>query len=112
MRSVSKISLGAGAEWQRSLLPFLLMKEMAKSPGHGYGLAQRLANAGFYKVAGAKLYPALNRLESDGLCCATWEGGEGGPGRKVYRLTELGRQALAEQSRAWSELVDRIAALG
>lgn len=96
------------SDFQRSLLPFLLLAELDKEAGHGYGLASRLEQRGFERVKGAKLYPALSRLESDGYCTPTWTEGEGGPGRKVYTITEKGRAHLVEQRAAWNQLVPLI----
>ena len=89
------------SDWQRVTLPMLLLSEMRIEPGHGYGLSARLAERGFERIVGAKLYPVLNRLESDGYCVATWAEGDGGPGRKIYSITAAGREHLRELSEAW-----------
>lgn len=89
------------AELQRSLLPYLLLAEIALAPGHGYGLSLRLQERGWQRIKGARLYPALTRLESAGLCRSTWTEGEGGPGRKVYQITEAGRTYLDHLAQAW-----------
>lgn len=91
------------SDFQRSLLAFLLLAELEKESGHGYGLASRLAERGFERVKGAKLYPVLSRLESDEYCTPTWTEGDGGPGRKVYTITEKGRAHLAQQREAWHQ---------
>jgi len=47
------------------------------------------------------LYPVLGRMENEGLVQARWEPGDGGPGRKVYRLTESGRARLLDETENW-----------
>lgn len=54
------------------------------------------------------LYPVLARLESEGILSSTWTAGEGGPGRKVYALTEDGAEWLAAQSTRWGEFAERM----
>ncbi|WP_406003183.1 PadR family transcriptional regulator [Streptomyces sp. NBC_00829] len=96
----------ASADWQtgwlRGALELALAAVLAEGAGHGYALAQRLAEQGFGRVRGGALYPVLGRMERDGVVSATWEPGEGGPGRKVYALTEAGRDTLREQRAQWA----------
>lgn len=92
------------AELQRNLLPYLLLAEIALAPGHGYGLSLRLEERGLQRIKGARLYPTLTRLESDGLCRSTWAEGEGGPGRKIYQITEAGRDHLTALRQAWRQV--------
>lgn len=99
------------SDFQRSLLAFLLLAELNHHPGHGYALAARLAERGFERVKGAKLYPVLSRLESDGYCQPTWKEGEGGPGRKVYTITAEGKAYLNKQVTAWENLHPLVNAL-
>ncbi|MEE1942659.1 PadR family transcriptional regulator [Streptomyces sp. TRM 70361] len=87
--------------WLRGTLPLVLAAVLAESDHHGYALVQRLGELGFGKVRGGALYPVLGRMEQDGLVTARWEAGEGGPGRKVYRLTGAGRLRLDEERARW-----------
>ncbi|WP_326841100.1 PadR family transcriptional regulator [Streptomyces sp. NBC_01558] len=87
--------------WLRGVLPTALAAVLAGGDHHGYALVQQLAAHGFGTVRGGALYPVLGRMETDGLVEARWEPGEGGPGRKVYRLTDAGRARLAEESASW-----------
>lgn len=87
--------------WLRGVLPLALAAVLAEGDQHGYALVQRLAAHGFGTVRGGALYPVLGRMETDGLVEARWEPGEGGPGRKVYRLTDAGRARLLEEAASW-----------
>lgn len=90
------------AAWQRSVLPLLLLAQLRRGPAHGYALAKALASRGLDPLKGATLYPALAKLEADGLVSTSWEQGQGGPGRKVYELSGAGRSELAHQSMAFA----------
>ncbi|MFD3656097.1 PadR family transcriptional regulator [Streptomyces sp. NPDC058620] len=96
----------ATADWQtgwlRGALELALAAALAEGAAHGYALAQRLAAQGFGQVRGGALYPVLGRMERDGMVSATWEPGEGGPGRKVYALTEAGVERLRDQRGQWA----------
>ena len=90
--------------WQRAALPLTLLGCLNRGALHGYALARTLEDEGFGTVKGATLYPALSRLEADGLVVATWTQGEGGPGRKVFELTPAGHEELARLRAAWTHL--------
>ncbi|MFJ6631736.1 PadR family transcriptional regulator [Streptomyces sp. NPDC091376] len=92
--------------WLRGVLPLALAAVLAEGDRHGYALVQELAARGFGTVRGGALYPVLGRLETDGVVEARWEPGEGGPGRKVYRLTEAGRARLREEATSWKQFSD------
>lgn len=64
-----------------------------REPGHGYGLLQTLADAGF-AVDANTLYPLLRRLEDQGLLTSEWDTSTSRP-RKLYRTSADGRRLLA-----------------
>ena len=85
---------------------------MADAPGHGYELAQRLAqrSGGDLEAPEGSLYPALHRLERQGLVESAWSR-DGGRRRRVYQLTASGRRAVDDGRREWrtfSAAVDRV----
>ncbi|WP_244329492.1 PadR family transcriptional regulator [Streptomyces platensis] len=97
--------------WLRGVLPLALAAVLAQGDQHGYALVQQLAAHGFGTIRGGALYPVLGRMEIEGLVEARWEPGEGGPGRKVYRLSDAGRARLLEEAATWqrfSDLMDRL----
>ncbi|BCK73594.1 hypothetical protein Srufu_075470 [Streptomyces libani subsp. rufus] len=97
--------------WLRGVLPLALAAVLAQGDQHGYALVQQLAAHGFGTIRGGALYPVLGRMETEGLVEARWEPGEGGPGRKVYRLSDAGRARLLEEAATWqrfSDLMDRL----
>ena len=98
-------------EWLRGLLPVWALAVLAIAPAHGYAVTQALTRAGITGLRGGALYPVLNRLEQDGLVAATWQEGEGGPGRKVYRLTDAGRAKLDALAGPWDDFAATTAAL-
>ncbi|OEU90398.1 PadR family transcriptional regulator [Streptomyces abyssalis] len=96
------------AAWLRGVIELAAAAVLAEGDNHGYAVAQRLAEAGFGRLKGGVLYPVLARLESEGVLSSTWAAGEGGPGRKVYSLTESGQDWLTSQGARWGEFAERM----
>lgn len=89
------------AAWQRASLPMLVLGVLDAEPRHGYGISQALVEAGLQPIKGAQLYPALARLEEAGALASEWEASGPGPARKVYSLTDLGREQLDALRGEW-----------
>src|ERR1700759_491028 len=86
----------------RGHLDGLLLAAVAIGPTHGYEVIGRLrhTSGGELELAEGTVYPALHRLEQDGLIGASSERNAGRQPR-VYSLTEAGQQALAERRSEW-----------
>jgi PadR family transcriptional regulator PadR len=91
------------------VLELAVLAAMARGASYGYQLSSRLAEAGLGQVKGGTLYPLLGRLERDGLVSSHWGPGDGGPGRKHYGLTDLGRDRLVRLTQDWRSFASRIA---
>jgi transcriptional regulator len=91
-------------------LGMLILKTLALEPMHGYGVGTRLAqiSRGVFQVNGGSLFPALRRLERDGLIAAEWRETENNRRAKYYALTRSGRAALKAHTAAWETQVDAI----
>jgi PadR family transcriptional regulator PadR len=94
--------------WLHGFLDLCLLAMLRERPDYGYGLAQRLAAAGVADVPGGTLYPALLRLEQQGLAEPRWQPSESGPRRTDYAVTEAGRAALDAQVAEWHRFRDGI----
>lgn len=71
---------------------------------HGYDLAKAIEarSAGALAPGQGRLYPLLHRLEREGLIAGSWEARQGGPERRVYRLSSGGAAALAGWRAEWA----------
>jgi PadR family transcriptional regulator PadR len=100
------------AEFLRGHLEGLLLAVLTDEPGHGYLLSQRLAarSGGELAVPEDSLYPALQRLERQGLVTSSWTSADGRR-RRVYRLAAAGRRQASASARDWkrfSVAVDQV----
>lgn len=84
-------------------LVLLAVLAQAKEPMYGYRIAKRLGEGGDGILAGKQsaLYPVLRNLSAAGLLDSEVEPSVAGPPRRYYRITPLGRDALAEWSSVW-----------
>jgi PadR family transcriptional regulator PadR len=88
--------------WIRASLALAILAVLTEGERHGYALAQRITELGLGPVRGGALYPVLGKLETDGFVESLWQAGDGGPGKKVYSLTEAGRHRLHTERSAWN----------
>jgi len=91
----------------------LILKTLALESMHGYGIGVRLAQVskGVFQVNAGSLFPALRRLERDGLIRGEWRVTENNRRAKYYALTTSGRAMLKRETRTWevqTEAIGRI----
>jgi transcriptional regulator len=92
-------------------LDMLILKTLTRGALHGYAIAQSIQQISeeVLRVEEGSLYPALHRLELDGLLDSEW--GESANKRKAkyYRLTTKGRKQLQVEASKWQRLAEAIA---
>src|SRR5690242_13663620 len=98
-------------ELVQGTLDMLVLKTLIRGPMHGYGIAQSIQQVSedVLRVGEGSLYPALHRLELDGLLDSEWGQSENNRRAKFYRLTARGRKALAAEADNWNRLAQAIA---
>lgn len=84
----------AQAEYMAGLLRVLILSELSRGPGYGYGISKGIQrnSGGELAVRPESLYPVLHRMELEKLVSARWETADNGRPRKVYTLTAKGRR--------------------
>jgi transcriptional regulator len=92
-------------------LHMLILKTLALEPLHGYGIGVRLEqiSKGVFQVNAGSLFPALRRLERDGLIQGEWRVTENNRRAKYYALTATGRAKLKRETRDWEVQTTAIA---
>jgi len=87
----------------RGSLDLLVLKTLSLGPMHGWGIGQRLQqmSEGVLEVNQGSLYPALQRLEKDGLITSEWGTTDNNRRARYYALTAAGRGALGEEIENW-----------
>jgi PadR family transcriptional regulator PadR len=98
-------------EFLQGTLDMLVLRTLALHPLHGYGIAQaiRQTTDAAIQVEAGSLYPALQRLELQGLVTARWEVSERNRRTRIYRLTAAGRKRLHAEVSRWESFVQAVA---
>lgn len=93
-------------------LDMLILKAVSLKPLHGYGVLLRIGqiSGNALEIPQGSLYPALYRLEHQGLIEAEWGESDNKRKARFYRLTPAGRRRLKEEAASWQRLADAIAA--
>src|SRR5579863_5570526 len=94
-------------------LDLLILRTLRAGPTHGHAVAKHIQRTSedLLQIETGSLYPALHRLEAQGLIAASWDLSDKGKRARFYRLTPRGKKHLmAEQSkwRAFSRAVGLI----
>jgi PadR family transcriptional regulator, regulatory protein PadR len=97
-------------ELVQGTLEMLVLKTLALTPMHGYGLALRIEqiSEGAFRVNPGSLLPALARMERAGHVQGEWGATENNRRAKYYSITEQGRKALKTEKAAWSRQIAAI----
>ena len=90
-------------------LDLLLLAIVADGPAHGYAIIEALRNrsGGMFDLPEGTIYPALHRLENQGLLQSIWS--DEAPRRKrIYQLTPKGQKALESRQDEWKQFSNAI----
>jgi len=101
----------ADGELVQGTLEMLILKTLTRGPMHGYGIAQSIQQVSeeVLRVEEGSLYPALHRLELDGLVESEWGQSANNRRAKYYRLSAHGRKQLVKEAKDWRRLAEAIA---
>jgi PadR family transcriptional regulator, regulatory protein PadR len=91
-------------------LDLLILKTLSVGPMHGWGISQRIQQVSedVLQVNQGSLYPALHRLEQQGLIASEWGASDNNRQAKFYELTRAGRKQLAEETKTWERLATAV----
>ena len=87
-------------------LDVLILKSLASESRHGWAIAKRIqaVSGDVLQIKQGSLYPALHRLEHQGLIRAEWRTNETGREARFYSLTRAGRAQLQQEISQWERL--------
>jgi len=101
----------ARTELLKGTLDLLILRTLELEPRHGLGVAERLEQItrGTFRVKPGSLFPALHRLEGEGLIAGDWTTNDQGRRIKSYTLTAAGRRRLATEKKQWARIALAVA---
>src|ERR1044072_2401949 len=103
--------LGMDAEMLKGHLDAIVLAALEAGPAHGYAIIETIKqrSAGTFDLPEGTVYPALHRLEHDGLLCSALNPPPARRPRRISSITRAGSAALGERRKAWgrfSQAVD------
>jgi transcriptional regulator len=101
------------ADLIQGTLDMLILKAVSLGPLHGYGVLLRIQqiSRNRLEIHQGSLYPALYRLEHQGLIESEWGESDNKRKARFYRLTADGRRQLQQETRNWNRMADIIAGI-
>jgi transcriptional regulator len=95
-------------------LDLLVLKTLhTLGPQHGFGVARRIEQMarGILSLNQGTIYPALLRLEHQGLIKSSWGTSENNRRAKFYAITRAGEKHLAAEAKQWARMVSMVSRL-
>jgi PadR family transcriptional regulator len=91
-------------------LDLLILKAVSLGTLHGYGVLLRIQqiSGGALQIQQGALYPALYRLERQGLIDSEWGTSDNNRRAKFYNLTRSGRARLGNEAASWNRIADAV----
>jgi transcriptional regulator len=101
---------GQPGDMLQGTLDMLILRTLVLAPAHGHSIAYAIERASedILQVEHGSLYPALHRLEEQGLVASFWGTSENNRKAKYYRITPEGRKKLTHERSRWEQLVRAI----
>ncbi len=107
-------SKGLLKEFRKGSTVIIVLKMLNEEPMYGYQISTELEkrSEGYFEFKQGTLYPALHKLEEDGLIEGRWGDEETeGPRRKYYHITESGRKSLKILTEDWRTFTSKLSGL-
>ncbi len=101
------------SELKKGSTATLVLRLLSEGPMYGYQIAREIErrSEGYFDCKEGTLYPALHKLEQEGLVRSEWRMAGEARRRKYYMITDEGRRALREAVGEWHTFSRRILAL-
>ena len=105
--------MGKRIDLLQGTLDMLILKAVSLGPLHGYGVLLRIQqiSAEQLEIQQGSLYPALYRLEHQGLIVSEWGESDNNRKAKFYQLTAAGRHQLRAEADKWNRMAALIAGI-
>lgn len=88
---------------EKSWMQFVILRVICEEPSYGYKIIEDIETitGGYHKIKTGTVYTLLRRMEKKELLSSKWEGNKKGPDKRIYDVTQKGRQQL----KIWLEMV-------
>ena len=97
-------------ELLQGTVDLLILRTLAREPMHGWAVSRRIQEVSrdALRVNQGSLYPALHRLEDEGLVRSEWGVSELGRRARFYEITAAGKRQLARETATWDRFAEAV----
>ena len=96
----------AQTQFIQGTLELLILRTLIYGPTHGHAIAKHIQSSSeTLRIETGSLYPALHRLEAQGLVRPAWRLSDKGKRAKYYQLTPAGKRHLTAEHSRWEQFV-------
>jgi PadR family transcriptional regulator PadR len=101
----------SNAEMLKGTLDMMVLRTLVTGDAHGHTIAKVIERTSedVLEVEQGSLYPALHRLEDRGWVSSYWGVSENNRKAKFYKLTDIGRKQLVNETNRWRKMARAIA---
>jgi len=105
-----KTRADARGDMLQGTMDMMILKALLMAPAHGHTIAHVIERSSeeVLQVEHGSLYPALHRLEDQGLIASFWGTSENNRKAKYYRITPAGKRYLIQERSRWESLVQAV----
>lgn len=93
-------------QYKKGVMELCVLSKLYNRDCYGYDISESISK--HIDIADGTVYPILRKLKSDGLVTTYLSECSGGPPRKYYRLTDLGREQYISGRDEWLEFVEKV----
>ncbi len=91
-------------QYKKGVLELCVLSMLNRNDYYGYVISEDISKK--IDISDGTVYPILRTLKSDGLVTTYLSEESGGPPRKYYKLTELGRQEYLKEKAEWLSFIN------
>lgn len=95
-----------GIQNKKGMIELCALALLRKDDYYGYDLSIIISKK--INIADGTIYPVLRKLKNEGLVSTYLTEGKGGPPRKYYKITDIGKEELLIEKQSWRELTKNI----
>lgn len=93
-------------QYKKGVMELCVLSKLYIRDCYGYDISESISK--HIDIADGTVYPILRKLKSDGLVTTYLSEASGGPPRKYYKLTDLGREQYISGRAEWLDFVEKV----
>ncbi|NLD59745.1 MAG: PadR family transcriptional regulator [Clostridiales bacterium] len=93
-------------QYKKGVIELCVLSMLARRDCYGYDVSENISR--LIDISDGTVYPILRKLKNDGLVTTYLQEESGGPPRKYYKLTKLGREQYLSDKNEWLGFVESV----